>query len=205
MRHAERKRGLLSASADDLHSPFLDLEPQRRADLFFHAWNEAPDALIIVSTTGLILYANKQAESIFGYHQEELVDRPVEVLLPAHVRDQHVGDRQEYVENRPVSRPMGRGIPLYGRRKSGAEFPAEISLSPVSYGDEAFVIAAVRDASQWVRVETLQERLHRPLSRIVGLREARSEIDRSVDAALDDLVEDLLGEHVERHSEDPSP
>jgi len=175
-----------------VESAFLSLDRERRADLFFQAFQQAADALVIIDPDGIILYANSQAEVLFGYGAEEMVDRPVEILLPVHMREAHIADREAYVKDSPTGRPMGRGIPLFGRRKNGSEFPAEIALSPIDYNNGVFVIAAVRNADQWVRLDTLQNRIYQPLARLIGMRKAKAEIDRATEEALEDLISDLM-------------
>ena len=42
----------------------------------------APDAMIGGDDDGLIRFANRQVEVLFGYPRAELIGRPVEVLVP---------------------------------------------------------------------------------------------------------------------------
>ena len=111
-----------------------------------------PDAIVMANGIGLIVLANSQAEQLFGYSREELVGKPVEILLPERHRGAHVAQRNAYFVN-PSSRPMGAGIELYGQRKDGTEFPIEISLSPLTTDEGVLAIAAVRDISERRKAE----------------------------------------------------
>ena len=42
----------------------------------------APDAMLAIDEAGLIVLVNAQAERLFGYRREELIGRPVELLVP---------------------------------------------------------------------------------------------------------------------------
>jgi PAS domain S-box-containing protein len=51
----------------------------------------APDAILGVDRTGEIALANLQVEELFGYTRDELIGRPVEMLVPPGARDRHRG------------------------------------------------------------------------------------------------------------------
>jgi len=114
--------------------------------------NAAPDGLLIVNAEGLILLVSDQVEELFGYTRDQLLGRPVEVLLPAVTRAVHVVHRSRYVAH-PAVRSMGSGLALAGGRADGTAFAAEVSLSPLVIEDETLVIAAVRDISDRLELE----------------------------------------------------
>lgn len=111
----------------------------------------APDGILVVDAAGRVRDANPAAEQLFRLDREELVDSPVERLVPERSRGVHRRERTSYVED-PHTRPMGIGMELRGRRSDGTEFPVEISLSPVDVEGETFVIATVRDVSERKRL-----------------------------------------------------
>ena len=117
----------------------------------------APDAMVVVDQRGIIQFANAQTARLFGYPEDEIVGLGVDVLVPDRFRAAHDGHRDSYVHD-PVTRPMGAGLELFGRRRDGSEFPAEVSLSPIDTGEETVVLAAVRDVSERKRaVGAVQE------------------------------------------------
>jgi len=106
-----------------------------------------PDGIIVVSDRGRIIEVNPCAQEQFGYDSDELVGRPIEMLIPKSHRAGHKEHRAGYHAD-PAVRSMGVGLDLSGQRKDGREFPVEISLSPWSSGEEVFVIAIIRDVTE---------------------------------------------------------
>lgn len=126
------------------------------------AWSlldAAPDATLVVSSTGEIVFVNDHAGELFGYPIDELLGEVVEKLLPDALRSVHRAHRTRY-RAAPTVRTMGAGLNLWARRSDGSLFPVEISLSPLRLGDGVFAVAAVRDIT--ARVES-EDRLRRVL------------------------------------------
>lgn len=123
----------------------------------------APDATIVTDDAGVILLVNRQTETLFGYTCEALVGQPVELLMPQRFHATHRLHRDAYAAA-PHTRPMGEGLRLVGRRQDGSEFPAEVSLAPLQAGDDALVIATLRDVSETQRVQAANRELHQLLT-----------------------------------------
>lgn len=107
----------------------------------------AGEGILIADSKGQIKLANDRASILFGYEGTELENKSVEDLIPSHLRKTHVSHRSNYIKN-PTTRPMGSGRDLVGLKKSGDEFPLEISLSHMKHEGEHLVIAFVTDISQ---------------------------------------------------------
>ena len=117
--------------------------PSKVVDELLHA---AVDAAVVADKRGTILYINREAERLFGYEPEELVGQPVEILMPDEFRQKHEEYRKAY-RKAPRARPMLSGLDLYGRRKDGSEFRAEIALTPVKTKEGILVASTVREVN----------------------------------------------------------
>ncbi len=116
-----------------------------------------PDAVVIVDDEGRIVYLNSLVERMSGYRADELVGKPVEVLVPDRFDQVHVGHRRQYTQN-PRVRPMGVNLQISMKRKDGSEFPADISLSPLQTPSGPNIVAAVRDATDRQRLALVEDR-----------------------------------------------
>jgi two-component system sensor kinase FixL len=106
--------------------------------------DSAPDGFVVVDEAGVIVFANRTAEEMFGYERGELLGEQIGILIPERLRSIHQVHREAYVQD-PKVRPMGLGLDLVGRRKDGSEFPIEISLSPQEMRERSLFTAIVRD------------------------------------------------------------
>jgi PAS domain S-box-containing protein len=132
-----------------------DVDARQLADeqgLFRDLLDAAPDALLIVDETGRIVFANAGTEALLGYPRDELLGRPVEMLVPAARRMEHAAHRHGYAAE-PRKRPMGSGLDLQAVRKDGSEIPVEISLSPHRTPRGILVSATIRDITHRKHVE----------------------------------------------------
>ncbi len=126
--------------------------------------DSVPDAIVVVNGIGRVVLINRQAETMFGHRQRDLVGEALNLLLPERFRATHGQHRERYMA-RPHTRPMGPGLELYGLRKNGEEFPVEISLSPLRTDVGLFGMSAIRDISERRRVERALEEKNVELER----------------------------------------
>jgi PAS domain S-box-containing protein len=120
-------------------------------ELLRSAFDAAPDAVVIVDQNGCIVLANARCRDVFGHPPEELVGRPIELLVPERFRDRHPRRRAGFTDD-PDPRPMGL-LRLAAVRADGTEFTAEISLAPVGTDAAQYVSATVRDITGRIRAE----------------------------------------------------
>lgn len=152
----------------------------------------APDAMIISSAEGQISLVNSQVERMFGYHREDIIGRNIRVLVPewsGHSASQ---------KGMPVTHQE-----LRAQRKDGADFPAELTLSPLQTEEGLLVTSAVRDITERKRrddqilelntklEQRVSERTQELLETNEALRQSNDDLNQFAYAASHDLQEPL--------------
>jgi PAS domain S-box-containing protein len=108
----------------------------------------ASDAIITIDDRHIITLFSDGAEKIFGYHRDEILGKHLDVLIPERFRRIHGEHIEAFAIAPETSRRMGDRQELYGRHKSGREFPAEASISRLEIGGERIFTVVLRDISE---------------------------------------------------------
>lgn len=134
----------------------------------------ATDAMVITDREGRLILINPPAERLFGYPRQELIGKPMEILLPERFRRAHGVQRTDYFDQ-PHARTMGTGIELFGQRQDGSEFPVDVSLSPLKTEQGLLVMATIHDITRRKQAEE-------------ALRESEARMRAIFDTAVDGIV-----------------
>lgn len=118
-----------------------------RQQQFLSLLESTPDPMVIVDAQGNIRMANHQALGFFGYVREELIGKPVEMLIPKNLRHAHVPLREGYGHD-PTARTMGSGRELLAETSDGRLIPVEVSLSPIQTDEGMLIASALRDITE---------------------------------------------------------
>jgi len=118
----------------------------------------APDALVLVDRERRLVLVNAKTERLFGYTRDELIGQPFELLVLGHTDPQQPLLRDVYFEPVDVQADVSTGREVFGLRKDGSRFAAEITLNPIETGDGRFVTALIRDATERKRLEEVKAR-----------------------------------------------
>ena len=147
-----------------------------------------PDAIILVDQKIKIVAANQQVSEVFGYNSQQLLDKPLNSLIPERFHELHDVQFQRYFTN-PVKRRMGKGYNLFGLRQDGKEIDVDIALAPITLNEHTYAMATIRDIS------SLKELDRQLLKKNEELSLANTQLERLGYVIAHDLKSPLLNIH----------
>lgn len=164
----------------------------RMNQMFKNSVSHAPYGVLVVSTSGIITFANDSLCNCFGYNIEQLLGNPIEMLLPQRYRGDHQGLRNAYIE-KPTVRMMGVGRDLTALHADGREFPIEIGLKPfVDENNKEMILVSLVNITQRKRMENELKETNTNLEEFtyVASHDLRSPL-RGISDLLEWIKEDL--------------
>jgi PAS domain S-box-containing protein len=117
----------------------------------------ASDAIITADQQGNITFWNQRAAAIFGYTAEKIIGQPLTLLMPERHREAHRNGMTRLVTT-GETKISGQVVEIQAIRKSGDEFPIELTVSHWKTGDGIFVTGIIRDITQRKRQEEILEK-----------------------------------------------
>lgn len=107
----------------------------------------AIDAIILADSEGNIVTWNQGARNMFGRADEEVMGRPISLLVPPRFRRAHLTGIGR-VGRTGQQQLIGRTVELNGLRKDGTEFPLELSLASWHTAKGRFFCGIIRDITE---------------------------------------------------------
>jgi len=136
--------------------------------------DSAVEAIVSASSDGKIIAWNEGARRVFGYSEAEALGKPLDIMMPARYQDAHRAGVARYNATHDAH-VIGKTIELRGRRKDGAEFPLELSISTWQTAEGTFYSSIIRDITERKRVEE-------------DLRDSEARYRAQADSAVDAIV-----------------
>jgi PAS domain S-box-containing protein len=143
-------------------------------------FENATEGIILTNSEGNIVLVNPATEKMFGYSSKELINQPIEILIPERFKPNHHRLREGFYDQ-PSNRVMGQGRDLYGRTKEGKDFPVEVSLSHYRQNDESFVIGFIVDITKRKEIEKDLLQQKKELEKVTNdIRKLNTELEAKV-------------------------
>jgi PAS domain S-box-containing protein len=131
----------------------------------------ASDAIICIDGAQRITFFNDGAQQIFGYAAQEVIGKPLDVLLPVHFRGAHAAHIERFGQSTVSARTMGERRPISGVRKDGTEFPAEAAIAHIETDEGTAYSVVLRDITERRRIEAVSAQLVLDLRNAVSARD----------------------------------
>jgi len=153
------------------------IESEKRTRLIIES---SLNAIVIMDSYGIIRDWNRQAEQIFGWRRDEAIGQRLdELIIPERFRKAHRLGLDNFLRGGNGS-ILNRLIEQTALRRDGAEFPVELSISPLKVGNAFIFSGFIHDISARKAAEQQIRQAQ------VKLAIARNEIDiaRKIQATL---------------------
>lgn len=102
------------------------------------------DAIIIINEKGNIKRVNKRTIDTFGYEEESLTGKNVNILVP----EPHHSKHDNYIKSHNpamTSKIIGHERDLYAKHKDGNLIPISLAVTKLIINKESFFIGSIRD------------------------------------------------------------
>jgi PAS domain S-box-containing protein len=161
-------------------------EALRASEQRFRAVTDAAvDAIVSADGHGRLLSWNRGAERMFGWRAEEVLGRPLTVIIPERLRGLHE-EGIARVRQTGRSKLAGSVVELVGLRRDGTEFPVELSIGAWQGPDGLAFSGVIRDISERKQAEAALAAANRELER------TNAELETLVYSASHDLKSPMV-------------
>jgi PAS domain S-box-containing protein len=175
----------VNAAAAGIEAARLHTDERKAEANYREVLHMVADGIISMDEHQRIVIFNDGAEHLFGYRAEEMLGKPLDLLLPEGVAEAHRQHVQSFGQSLDRARAIGaNGRQLLGRRKDGKLFHIEVGISKRTENGKHLYTAVVRDITERDAAEAALRRLNEELeakvtARTVDLERARHEAEEA--------------------------
>jgi protein-histidine pros-kinase len=149
------------------------------------------DAVVTVNEMLEVIQWNEAASRIFGYSRDEIMGRPVEILVPENYKQRHIESSRRFLETMK-GKIIGKAIELEGLRKDGSLVPVELSLSVLEMAGSLLITGIIRDITERKRLEEQLKEYTEGLEQMVKERTNELEIAKEMAEAANRAKSEFL-------------
>jgi len=110
------------------------------------------EGVVIVDNHQKIVQVNTSTEKIFGYKNEELISKDLNILLPSHYHKSLSVNFKELLKAKTKIR-ISDSKNIFGLKKDGSIIHIEVELNPFTVYNKTFILAMIKDISEQKEIE----------------------------------------------------
>jgi PAS domain S-box-containing protein len=130
-------------------------------------FNNAPDAVVVIDSDGVIMRWNPAASAIFGWQQEEVSGQLLhQVLVPERYRERHLAGLRRFLKTGQGT-ILNRTIEVSALCRNNTEIDIELTISPAKVNYKYLFIAFLRDVRERKKAEARIQELNSTLEQRV--------------------------------------
>ena len=137
--------------------------------------NNVADSIITIDAKGIIQSSNQATSELFGYAENALLGRNINMLMPEPYRSQHNSHLEHYLET-AKTKVIGSRREVTGLRSDGSTFPMDLFVSEITVDNQKIYTGIIRDITERIAAEkaktefisTVSHELRTPLTSIRG-------------------------------------
>ena len=114
--------------------------------------DSAVDGIVVIDAHGRIEGFNPAAERLFGYAEQDVLGRNVNILMPSPYHEEHDTYLARYLAT-GVQKVIGVGREVTGLRKDGTTFPVHLAVGEMMVNGDRRFTGILHDLSARVRIE----------------------------------------------------
>lgn len=172
------KRDLLRKQSEDA---LRESESQIQA-----IFNNAPDAVVVIDSHGMVTRWNSESEALFGWKAEEVLGRSLsDIIIPSQFREAHRKGLERFL-NKGESTILGKTVDLWAIKKDRSEVDVSLRISPLLLDRTHFFIGFIRDITERKQIEDKLKKFNEELSRKV--EEKTSELTEIFERVTDGFI-----------------
>jgi PAS domain S-box-containing protein len=105
------------------------------------------DGVIVLDASGQMVLLNREAGRMFGYQATDLLGKPIQVLIPSSLREEHRAQMESFTFAKVTGRRLRIKLDMQGLRADGSEFLLSAAISRVIIRSEVFLAVILRELS----------------------------------------------------------
>lgn len=140
----QEKPAIMTINRDVTARKLAEAALRESEEQFRSVTRSAQDAIVSADSGGNVIFWNERAREIFGYDEQEILGKSLQMIMPAAHRQAHQKGLERNVAT-GENHLIGKTIEVPGLRKNGSEFPMELSLGNWQSSKGKFFTAVIRD------------------------------------------------------------